>query len=313
MLVTAPGWLSADVCSGSGPIMGFWVMALLWQQLMALAAAEQVTTDRSKASSHSEEYAATCKPVGLLNLEAPYPPPRLTGQGLPICPQFSCSCCARPHVLAILRSLAPGVSSITSKGAVRSAVAGSGGLSSSCTEATLLMGCRICDPQVGMGLKPAVCSTTCDSWHAACAEDYFTFDVISGQLLPCAVDGPLPGAPPCSKLEDMADSGQAMCELAGFPIAEPSSGSLCYDGTDPLMPPGVCQPDEGQGRAARPATTRSDLSLDMSIGFKCFLIAGMCIAFIPRMLSLLRRARLWAGQGQQAQDRRGPRFARTNG
>lgn len=64
-------------------------------------------------------------------------------------------------------------------------------------------------------MKPRVCAGLCSAWHAACVEDYFTFDSRGFELQPCPADGPGTGAAPCSRLGDLAQNGDSMCALAG--------------------------------------------------------------------------------------------------
>mmetsp|Transcript_7324 Transcript_7324/g.18166 ORF Transcript_7324/g.18166 Transcript_7324/m.18166 type:complete len:277 (-) Transcript_7324:161-991(-) len=191
------------------------------------------------ASENATSY--VCKSQGLLQPDQPGPPQH-TGGGLPVCPQYSCSCCTRATVLSILRQLAPGLGT--------AGEGSEGSLSAKCADMTTLMACRVCDPEVGLGLKPTVCAATCGLWHRACASDYFTFDTRSGQMLACPAGGPGPGNAPCVKVSDMAADGAQFCELAGLQVSE---SQPCFDGTDPTplrrLPQGMCaSPTAGSPR-----------------------------------------------------------------
>ncbi len=81
-------------------------------------------------------------------------------------------------------------------------------------------------PQVGTGLKPHVCVDTCDAWHDACKDEFFAFSAhaaaagvgleAAGGLRPCA-EGAAGGEGPllCSRLRDVARSGEELCREAG--------------------------------------------------------------------------------------------------
>lgn len=136
MLSPNADWLAqAPLHTGAGSSLGplpILFLVLLQHLTGGSAAQKQQVTEQAEQQ--------ICKPQGLLSLEAPFPPPRLTGQGLPVCPQvgwqrqhaiqsstlawitaalhaasssccamlqFSCSCCNRTHVLSVLRSMAP--------------------------------------------------------------------------------------------------------------------------------------------------------------------------------------------------------------
>jgi hypothetical protein len=70
--------------------------------------------------------------------------------------QYSCSCCNASHALTIARAYARATDG--------------GELSPACRRAQRQLACRPCDPEVGTGLKAAVCRATCDSIYAACVE-----------------------------------------------------------------------------------------------------------------------------------------------
>lgn len=66
-----------------------------------------------------------------------------------------------------------------------------------------------------MGMKPDVCTHTCGLWYKACANDFFTFDAMSGYMVPCPAGGPGIGGAPCTRVSDMAANGTQFCDLAG--------------------------------------------------------------------------------------------------
>ncbi|KAF5831966.1 hypothetical protein DUNSADRAFT_12330 [Dunaliella salina] len=199
---------------------------------------------------------------------------------------YSCSCCAHQHVAHIYRLLAPAMLSAhestpqsqqeqqqqqtmttTTRGLDNSDDEGdeeggfssqstdggtsSGekeqGLSGRCADMLTLMACRVCDPEVGVGMKPAVCHATCNAWYAACKQHYFSFEPLSGLLVGCPASGPgpgtaLPSQEMCVRMQDTVANGAELCELAGLPVADPTPGTPCFNGADPQMPPGVCEP-----------------------------------------------------------------------
>ena len=97
----------------------------------------------------------------------PFPVPHAHEGGLPFCPMFPCSCCNRTHVTALHRSLAGALEE-----SARAASEGSEGrFSRRCADMMRMVSCRICDPEVGTGLKPKICAATCDGWFKACRSE----------------------------------------------------------------------------------------------------------------------------------------------
>ncbi len=97
--------------------------------------------------------------------------------------------------------------------------------------------------QVGVGLKPTVCRDTCDAWLAACREEYYTFEpstpsAFVGRMQPCANSAALGGAGGasgsdaaaaaspllCSRLGDVAQSGEELCREAGELVRAAGNG-----------------------------------------------------------------------------------------
>lgn len=151
---------------------------------------------------------AVCKPKGYLTLDKPYPKPKYYSPALPFCQQFQCSCCNISHAMAIQRSLQD--------------LASDPSFSRRCLDVMARLKCYVCDPEVGTGSK-AVCSSLCERWLHACQDDFFVFSDMSKALLPCAgATQPLL----CSKLGDMVQNGEDLCELAGYSVSD----EPCYDG-----------------------------------------------------------------------------------
>lgn len=111
---------------------------------------------------------------------------------------------------------------------------------------------RVCDPEVGLGLKPRVCASFCSDWLQACADSFFEFDSRSGLLRACAEGA---GAGVCARLGSIVQHGDALCKHSKLEVAMPrqrqhgdesdrdeSAGvreqdERCFDGsTPPVLP-----------------------------------------------------------------------------
>eukprot|EP00884_Botryococcus_braunii_P010735 jgi/Botrbrau1/19663/Bobra.0003s0027.1 len=157
----------------------------------------------------------TCRPQDLLKLSKPFPLPMPVPGGLPFCEQYStCTCCTAIHVAEIYRSIV--------------AVLEDTLISARCREWTRLMACRVCDPEVGVGSKPATCLEACEGWYAACRNDFFEF--VEERLRPCSPKSQRSLV--CSQLKELAGSGAGLCAAAGLPVAT-SAAVPCFDGTVP--------------------------------------------------------------------------------
>lgn len=168
---------------------------------------------------------------------------------LPFCKQYSkCTCCKRKHAQAFgLR--------------VQSSLDGAS-LSPECMEMTAMLACRcfsnhlqlcmqplnslcmqrppwrsidlceperrLCDPEVGVGQKLAVCQGTCDAWYDQCSEDFFEYNSLSEHLMPCS-DSSLV----CSHLKDLAVDGSDLCRRAGLTVQR--AHKKCFDGSVPAL------------------------------------------------------------------------------
>ncbi|EFJ48818.1 hypothetical protein VOLCADRAFT_90464 [Volvox carteri f. nagariensis] len=216
----------------------------------------------------AQNNALFCKPQVGLPLSQPYPPAYFQTLRLPACSQYTCSCCNLTHALAIHRALSAAREDPT--------------FSRTCLSWHTRMSCRVCDPEVGVGIKPTVCRGVCDQWWSACRDEYFTFESTSlsafdPQLLPCAAPtarqeaaaavaaagaaaaaavaaaaGPLL----CSRLRDVVQDGEGLCREAGYEVAAAGETS-CFDGsasysTDFCVRPPPSQPSASQqGRRRR--------------------------------------------------------------
>ena len=70
--------------------------------------------------------------------------------------------------------------------------------------------------QVGLGLKPKICRSTCTAWLSACRNDYFGFDSISGALVPCTASAVASRLLVCSRLKELAPEGaEQLCNMEG--------------------------------------------------------------------------------------------------
>ncbi|BDA50426.1 hypothetical protein COCOBI_16-1020 [Coccomyxa sp. Obi] len=162
--------------------------------------------------SDDEESKLFCKSQGDLKLlGTSYPAPA----DLPFCKQYSkCTCCKKKHAQVFgLR--------------VQSSVDGAS-LSPECMEMTAMLACRLCDPEVGVGQKPAVCQGTCNAWYDQCSEDFFEYISLSEQLMPCS-DSSLV----CSHLKDLAVDGSDLCRKAGLTVQR--AHKKCFDGSVPAL------------------------------------------------------------------------------
>ncbi|GAX80968.1 hypothetical protein CEUSTIGMA_g8403.t1 [Chlamydomonas eustigma] len=175
-------------------------------------------------STRAQSDHRTCKPQGLLTLDAPYPQLQVLEGGLPFCPQFPCTCCNRSHITAMHRSMA---------GAFDEPSSLSSSFSSRCAEMLKIIACRPCDPMVGVGLKEKVCRHTCKAWLSACRNDYFGFDSISGALVPCSNAAATSRLLICSRLNALVPEGaEQLCALEGLEVVDAEAGAtLCYDGS----------------------------------------------------------------------------------
>mmetsp|Transcript_27302 Transcript_27302/g.51983 ORF Transcript_27302/g.51983 Transcript_27302/m.51983 type:complete len:289 (+) Transcript_27302:32-898(+) len=127
---------------------------------------------------------------------------------LSTCEQYKdCTCCNSSHTAMIQHSL--------------DNVFSSADVSSRCRSATSMLSCRVCDPEVGVGNKHAICESTCNDWYESCRGDYFAFTSLSQRLQLCDDRQVL-----CSPLKELATNGRELCKMAGFK----TSRSNCFNG-----------------------------------------------------------------------------------
>ncbi|KAG2437532.1 hypothetical protein HYH02_011175 [Chlamydomonas schloesseri] len=224
---------------GLGPVANVWgptsplgpaLLLAIWA--LAVDAKDQQQQQQQQATPQT----LTCRPQEGLPLTQPYPPAYFQPTALPVCSQYTCSCCNRTHALGIYRSLRPAMEDA--------------GFSRACLAWQTRMACRVCDPEVGVGLKPMVCRDTCDAWLAACREEFYTFEPATpsafvGRMQPCANTAALGGgggsagasdaaaaSSPllCSRLWDVARTGEELCREAGLDVAGPGDNAPCFDG-----------------------------------------------------------------------------------
>lgn len=214
-----------------------------------------------------------CKPQGFLKLDKPYEGPGHSEILFPYCEQHQqCSCCNASHVVAIGRSLQ--LYDIEP-------------LSESCSTMTEQLACRICDPEVGTGLKQRVCARTCEKWFSRCRHDYFSFSTstFSQQLVPC---GTRQASAVCSTAEEFADSGQSFCQQAGYDSLDGDAADAnldCFDGTVPALTAfGGCTA-RPQKKHHRSNPGRSSHALY----YVCLLAASFAFVLIYRRIAFIIR------------------------
>lgn len=173
------------------------------------------------------------------------------------------------------------------------------------------MHCRVCDPEVGVGLKPLVCPSFCASWFGACAKSYFEFETRSGELLPCATDSQSGGV--CAQLDQMVAGGAELCKRSKLEVSG-TSGQPCFDGlARPVL--ASCSErrtaksvQEGEGSGA---SSWADERFIMAAGLVIVLVSGL----LRHRRGVERLFATWRRQGTAAPEQgfhgRGrPRYAR---
>ena len=156
---------------------------------------------------------------------------------LPFCAEYeTCTCCNAQHVRSILRSIITGLRDPL--------------LSLACRDWTARMACRQCDPDVGTGLKPAVCQQACDDWFASCKDDFFEQGQVGGQIRPCSEEAVV-----CSKLSEIAADGSSLCKAHKMPIAH--DNLHCFNGRAHANTHASCQ---RQSRTSSSGTRAQQLS-----------------------------------------------------
>lgn len=161
---------------------------------------------------------------------------------LSFCSEYTCTCCSASHDAAVARSIQSAQDDDT--------------FSKPCLEAIKAFACRICDPEVGVGGRPHVCSGSCESLFDACRDDYFGQQRGSERLVPCPqqeADSMLL----CSKLHEIAQDGLDYCALAGVTTVnegdEKGEGPACWDVTQPQTGQALCDGPQQKRPAPRGA------------------------------------------------------------
>mmetsp|Transcript_6950 Transcript_6950/g.12381 ORF Transcript_6950/g.12381 Transcript_6950/m.12381 type:complete len:296 (+) Transcript_6950:79-966(+) len=127
--------------------------------------------------------------------------------------------------------------------------------SEKCTRLSRLVGCGLCDGDVGVGLKSdanlvLLCPSLCERWFRACAEDFFASMGSGSSLVPCTSSSLV-----CSPLNEITEDARTFCESAGsFRVLpdDEDDADRCFDGvpaaktrgTGPRAPYTPPQPDE---------------------------------------------------------------------
>ena len=102
----------------------------------------------------------------------------------------------------------------------------------------------LCDPDVGVGRRPAlVCKPECELWYAACRDAFLAAPAgAGGSWLPCH-----DGALLCSRAADAFADASSFCDAMGVKMSEAEN---CLSGEAP--------PIESRGRRVASAPTSSD-------------------------------------------------------
>lgn len=129
-----------------------------------------------------------------------------------MCPMYTCSCCNRTHAMQIYRKVNP--------------LSEDENFSPSCLAHVHKLLCRLCDPEVGVGIKRTVCTSMCDAFYDECSDEFFGYETISGPLVPC---GDSTGTALCFRLGEVAKTGRDACGLMGIAVETDGEGP-CFDG-----------------------------------------------------------------------------------
>lgn len=202
----------------------------MWVLLLCLGLVAAPSTQAAAAGSIQGR---KCQPQGLLKLDKPYAQPRRVE--LPFCKQYGCSCCNASHALTLQRG--------------SRVIAEDEDLSQDCKLGLLRLTCRVCDPQVGVGIKKHICRDTCSSLFDACAQDFFSYDSGSGLVSPCSEQ--TSGMLVCSQLTDLVSSAAEFCKAAGFGRMAADADEPCFDGTP--VSADACPAEESSPPAGSPA------------------------------------------------------------
>mmetsp|Transcript_37321 Transcript_37321/g.62811 ORF Transcript_37321/g.62811 Transcript_37321/m.62811 type:complete len:270 (+) Transcript_37321:282-1091(+) len=129
-------------------------------------------------------------------------------RGLSVCAEYKeCTCCNISHSALIQYNLDNFFTSNE--------------VSRACQTVMTMLSCRTCDPEVGVGMKQAICEQTCTDWYRACKDDFFAFTPITQRLQLCDDRQMV-----CSPLHELASDGRDLCKQAGLKVSK----SACFNG-----------------------------------------------------------------------------------
>mmetsp|Transcript_52124 Transcript_52124/g.124155 ORF Transcript_52124/g.124155 Transcript_52124/m.124155 type:complete len:298 (+) Transcript_52124:89-982(+) len=103
--------------------------------------------------------------------------------------------------------------------------------SEKCMRLSRLVGCGLCDGDVGVGMKSEsnlvlLCPSLCERWFQACSDDFFASSGSGATLQPCGSSSLV-----CSPLHEITEDPRSFCESAGgFSVAEEEELDECFDG-----------------------------------------------------------------------------------
>lgn len=205
--------------------------------------------------------------------------PKLS-KGLSLCHQYrDCTCCNSSHTALMQYNLDNVLSSMD--------------VTPKCRAFMTMLTCRVCDPEVGVGGKQALCDSTCNDWYDSCKKDYFAFTTMSQLLQLCDERQLL-----CSPLHELTD-GREMCQMAGYK----TSRSACFNGrkssSHDLCSHAMVDPDE---------ETSSNNSTMQTIGMICLSVvfAGLVVPRIfMRVGGFSRAAALLSSESASGRRTRG--------
>lgn len=182
------------------------------------------------------------------------------------------------------------------------------GVSEQCRAVAASIACAPCHPLYGTGALSGVCSSMCDSWLAACSEDFFAHGDAGGALSPC-----LDHSLVCARMRDMFSSGAALCAKMGYSAAEDN----CYDGSVPAALVGAYEPEVFEEKAEPASPLLYSLVGHLRFHFLFLVLPRSCTCCRPPQVSapvyfatvaaavlsavaavvLSRRRVRWAGSG----------------
>lgn len=237
-----------------------------------------------------------------MRLDQPYKKPSNSQLPFSLCDQYQhCSCCNASHTIAIQRSLQ---------------VTEAEPLSEECYAMMAQIACRPCDPEVGMGRKERVCSSTCQKWFNRCRHDFFSYNMLSQSLEVC---GAKAASAVCSQANQLAADGFEFCTLAGLHVLHkdnPQANTDCFDGTKPPLYDSCLKQE--RRTAVPPQSTNSRVMVPklfwvLATGFILFLLYRQVKHVVRRVssrrtsapsttTSVTNHAQYFSGKGRRLRD-----------